>query len=152
GQAPTLQLQARTPGIRTEQIAECHRAARLVPPPPEQRTEKMPGSFGLFRGETIEFILAKAHVGPDGLPQFQYLLLPSAALRWLGGNLHLFESYATEPIPQFSTQRTDLPPFVLDKPEAPDAETQTDDLLALMGYCKNKLKIIEGLLGGLVQA
>src|SRR5947208_1400297 len=152
GAAPTLQLLARTPGVRPEHIAECRRAANLMPPPPDQRTDAMPGSLGLFRGETIDFIIAKAQVGSNGLPAFQYLLAPAAATRWLGGNIRVFEAYAREPIPQFTSQRTDLPPFVLDHPEPPDKDAQTDDLLALMGLCKNNLKIIGGLLGALVQA
>ncbi len=150
GSAPSLQLLARTPDVRPEHIAECRRAANLMPP--DQRTDAMPGSLGIFRGETIDFIIAKAQVGPNGFPAFQYLLAPAAAIRWLGGNIRVFESYATEPIPQFTSQRTDLPPFVLDHPEPPDKDTQTDDLLALMDLCKNNLKVIGGLLGALVQA
>lgn len=152
GQTPGLQLLARTPGVRPEHIAECRRAANLLPPPPAQRTSAMPSTIGLFRSESVDYILAKAQAGPQDLPQFQYLLLPAAAIRWLGGNLRLFESWAMEPIPNFPTQRLDLPPFVLENPEPPDAETQTDDLLALIGFTRNKLKVIEGLLAGLIQA
>ncbi|MEP7287291.1 MAG: hypothetical protein ABI947_16165 [Chloroflexota bacterium] len=152
GAKPTLQVLARTPGVTPPQLAECWRLAQLLPPPANQRTDAMPGSLGLFRGETAEYIIAKAQTGPNGVPQFQYLLAPSAAIRALGGNLESFVGYAKEPIPQFATQRSDLPPFVLDNPEPPDTETQTNDILALITYCKNDLKVVGGLLAGVVQA
>ena len=152
GQPPTLQIMARTPGVHRDVLTECRRAANLMPPPPEQRSPDMPGSFGLFRSERLDYILAKAQQSPGGIPQFQYLLIPSAALRWLGGNIRLFEGFAREAIPEFATPRTDLPPFVLENPEPPDNDTQTNDILALMDYCKNNLKVVGGLLAALVQA
>ncbi len=152
GQPSALQVAGRTTGIRPEHVAECWRAATLMPPLTAQCTPAMPGSMGIFRGETIDYILAKAQEGPTGNPQLQYMLVPSAAMRWLSGNIRLFEAFAFEPIPQFTTVRHDLAPFVLDNLEPPDAETQTNDLLALMDYCKNNLKTVGGLLAGLVQA
>ncbi|HVO42284.1 MAG TPA: hypothetical protein VMT34_06665, partial [Aggregatilineales bacterium] len=143
---------ARTAEVRPEQIAECRRFANLMPPPPDQCSGEMPGALGLFRGETIEYIIAKAFAGPGGWPQLQYVFAPSAVMRALLGNVRVFESFAKEPVPAFASQRTDLPRFVLDPPEPADPDTQADDLIALLGYCKNSLKVVEGLLAGLVQA
>lgn len=151
-QAPALQVTGRTPGIKPELLSECWRMAQLMPPPADQRTDDMPGSFGIFRGETVDFIIVKAQIGSEGKPQFQFLLAPAAALRAIAGNWTMFSAYAREPIPQYAAPRTDLPPFTLDPPDPPDKDTQTDDLLTLMTYCKNNLKTVEGILAGLVEA
>ncbi len=143
---------SRTPGVDPDQLAECRRLAHLMPPLPVQRTEAMPGAFGLFRGESIDYILAKAQQSANGAPQIQYILVPTAPLRSLGGNIRTFEGFACEPIPQFAVPRTDLAPFVLENPQAADDETQIDDLLALLGYCKNNMKIVSGLTAALVQS
>jgi hypothetical protein len=152
GTQPGVQLLARTPGIRPEHVAECTRAANLTPPPWNQQSEAMPASFGLFRGDTVDYILAKAQTGAGGQAQIHYLIVPSLALRRVGGNLYLFEPFAKEPIPSFPTQRMDLPTFTLDNPHPPSSDTQTDDLLKLITFCKNDLKTVGGLLAGLVQA
>jgi hypothetical protein len=152
GPTPNLQVLGRTPGIRPEHLAECWRAATLMPPLPKHCTPDMPGSMGIFRGEAIDYILAKAQAGPAGNPQLQYMLVPSAAMRWLSGNVRLFEAFAFEPIPQFAAPRSDLNPFVIDNIEPADAETQTEDLLTLIDACKGNLKVVGGLLAGLVQA
>src|SRR5262249_13997196 len=93
-QQPTIQLLARSPGVKLEQIAECRRMAALLPPLPTQRTDDMPGSIGIFRGETVDYIVATAQQGPGGAPQFEYLLTPASALRSLAGNLRVFEDHA----------------------------------------------------------
>src|SRR5262249_18136925 len=45
-----------------------------------------------------------------------------------------------------------LPVIVLEDPMPMDAETQTEYLMAIIGYCKNNLKTVGNLLAGLVQA
>jgi hypothetical protein len=144
-------LAARSPGASPDQLAEFRRLANLLPPMPAQRTDAMPGSLGLFRTESVDYVLVKAHQAPTGL-QFLYLLLPAPYLRQLGGNIRAFEGWAKEPITTFSSVREDLPPFQFDGLEVADFDTQTEDLLALTGYCKNNLKTVGGLLAGLVQA
>jgi len=142
---------SRTPGIGVDQLAECRRLANLLPPLPAQRTDDMPGALGLFRGDSIDFILVKAQQAANGAPLFQYLLMPAAPLRLLAGHVLTFESFAREPIPQYATPRTDLAPFVLENPESADSETQIEDLLALLTDCKNRSGVINGLLSALVQ-
>src|SRR5258708_10095509 len=129
---PTMQELGRTRGILPEQLSECWRMARLMPPLPEQCTEAMPGAFGIFRGESAEYIIAKAQRTVSGAPIFQYLLAPAAVLRAISGNVSYFEPYACEPIQQFPAPRYDLPPFVIEDPEAPDYDTQIASLEAIM--------------------
>jgi hypothetical protein len=144
------QVIARSSNVRPEHIAECLRIARLLPP--ELPTEAMPGAFGLFRGESIEYVIAKSRRNAvGGVPYVQYLFVPSAILRNLSGNIRAFEAFAHEPIPTFNMQRTDLPPYVLRNVGAASGDSQIDDLSLLMSCTKNNLKNISGLLSGLVQ-
>lgn len=152
GPGGSVDVVARTPGVSPDQLTECRRLANLMPPPPAQRTDDMPGSLGLFRGESSDYILAKAQQGTSGAPQYQFVLMPAAPLRLLGGNIRTFEAFAREPMPRFAAPRADLPLFVLEHPEPADIDTQIDDLLTLIGYCKNNTKVVGGLIAGLVQA
>ncbi len=142
---------AHTPGAGIPQLAECRRLANLLPPLPAQRSDAMPGALGLFRGDSTDYILAKAQQGPSGAPQLQFVLIPIAPLRLLGGNIRTFEAFGREPIPQFAAPRDDLAPFVLENPEHADAEAQIEDLLSLLGFCKNKSATVGSLLAALVQ-
>lgn len=146
-----VQLLAQSPGITREQVAECVRIVQLMPPLPAQRSDAMPGSFGLFRGATVDYIIARAQQGQGGVPQAHYLLASAAFTRRLGGNLHLFDKFAREPFLQFATPRSDLPPFIISNPQPPDDNTQADDLLALLGFANNKIKLIDGLLASIIQ-
>ncbi|RPJ02756.1 MAG: hypothetical protein EHM39_01155, partial [Chloroflexi bacterium] len=139
---------ARTPDITPTQIAECVRVARLPSP---VATNEMPGALGLFRGETIEFILAKAQANDTGHPQVLYILTPMAALRHLGGNVLALRSLAMMEMPSFATLRTNLVPFELRDPKPPSTEEQTDALLNLLLYCNDTFSTVEGILAGLVQ-
>src|SRR5579859_1234847 len=136
GQAPSLQITAQTPGIRPEHLAECIRATQLLPPPPAQRSPQMPASLGFFRGETLDYIVAIAQTASNGTPQFEYILLPSTVMRNIGGNIRLFEAAASQPFPYFASQNNNLAPFSLENPTPPDANSQTEDLLALINFCK----------------
>ncbi|MBN1681427.1 MAG: hypothetical protein JW966_14190 [Anaerolineae bacterium] len=142
---------AHTPNITPIHAAECVQTARLVPPLPEETTDDMPGALGLFRGQTTDFVLAKAQHNDAGLPQILYILVPVAVLRWLGGNVMTFRSLAKMEMPAFSTIKPDLMPYELHDPNPPDAEQQTDSLFDLVEYCHNSLETMEGILAALVQ-
>ena len=146
------QLAARSAGASPAQITEFRRLANLLPPVPGQRTDAMPGSLGLFRAESADYVLVKARQGEGGLLQFQYLMFPAQALRRLGGNIRVFEAWAREPIPTFEGVREDLTPFQFGGLEPADAEAQTEDIFALLKTCKNNFKTVGGLLAGVVQA
>lgn len=144
-----IQVLARSAAIRPEHIVECRRVAALLPPPAVLRSGGMPLAFGIFRGETVDYIIAKAMAAPHNAALVHYVLVPGAALRALGGNLHLIEPFAGQPIPV--EQRNTLSPLSLVNALPPTAEAQIDDMLALMGYCRNSLKVMTGLLAALVQ-
>jgi len=142
----------RTPGVSPAHLTECVRLAALWPPLPTQRTEAMPGSVGLFRGESVDYILVKAQQGTNGAPRFQYVLTPAAPLRQLAGNWRWFEPFARSPIPESAEPRADLPLLSFsDSPQPASVETQVDDLLALLSFCKNRMPLVRGLVAALVQ-
>jgi hypothetical protein len=139
---------ARTPDITPAQIAECVRLARLPPP---FSTAEMPGALGLFRGETIDYILTKAQYSDAGHPQVLYILTPAAPLRLLGGNVVALRSLAMMEMPSFDIARTNLVPYELRDPRPPSPEEQTDALLNLLLYCNDSFSNVEGILAGLIQ-
>ncbi len=143
------QVLARSAGIRPDHVVECRRAAYLLPPPPAERINTMPAALGLFRGETIDYILARAEHRANDIPLVEYLLLPSQMVRGMGGNLRAFSPYMRASVAL--EQRVEHPPLAFNSVTPPTAEAQTDDLLALINYCKGSLKTVSGLLAGLVQ-
>lgn len=142
---------ARTPDITPQQVAECIRLAKLAPPPPQETTPDMPGALALFRGETTDFILAKAQYNATGVPQVLFILAPIAALRALAGNVLALRSLALMEMPSFSAVKNNLVPFELNDAAPPSPEVQTDALLDLLLYCQDSFKNVEGILAALVQ-
>jgi hypothetical protein len=145
-------LAARSAGASPAQMAELRRLANLLPPMPAQRSDAMPTSIGLFRAESVDYVLVKAQQGATGGLQFMYLLIPAPTLRSLAGNIRVFEAWAREPVPVFAAVREDLPPFQIEGLDPAEKAVQVDDLLALLTICKNNMKTVSGLLAGLVQA
>jgi hypothetical protein len=139
---------ARTPDITPAQIAECERLAKLSPP---LSTNEMPGALGLFRGESIDYILAKAQYNDAGHPQVLYILTPMAPLRLLGGNVLALQSLAMMDMPSFATTKANLVPYELRDPKPPSAEEQTDALLNLLLYCNDSFSHVKDILAGLIQ-
>ncbi len=142
---------ARTPDVTSTHITECLRLAQLAPPPPDQCSDQMPGALGLFRGETTDFILAKAQYNDAGLPQLLYILMPATPLRRLGGNVLAFRSLGMMEMPSFASIRQNLVPFELRDPAPMSATEQSDTLLDLLQYSQDSFKNVEGILAGLVQ-
>jgi hypothetical protein len=142
---------ARTSQITPAQVAECLRLAKLPPPASAETGDEMPGALGLFRGESVDFILTKAQRNGAGHPQIMYVLVPVAPLRWLGGNLLALRSLGMMEMPSFGALKQDLTPFELRDPVPPSAQEQTDALLDLLLYCQDSFKIVESILAALVQ-
>ena len=142
---------ARTPGITPAQVTECVQAARLASPPPADLSEAMPGAIGLFRGQTIDFILAKAQPNNAGFAQVLYILVPVDPLRALGGNVMALRSLGMMDMPSFKTVKDNLLPFELRDAAPPSADEQTNALYDLIVYCHDSFSTVEGLLAGLVQ-
>lgn len=145
GKTPVMRVLGRTTGIQPAHVVECRRVAPLSPPPPATNGPKAV-SLGLFRGETIDYIIAKAANGPDNLQVVQYLLAPAQTLRMMGGNLRIFAAFAAEPIGPGQNA-----PYSLIGQSAPSAEVQIDDLQAILDFCNGSVRIVGGLLAALVQ-
>ncbi len=138
---------AASPGLTRVHWDESRRLAPLIPPPPQDYPQ---GALGLFRGQTVDFILAHGGVDASGQPLVQYVLLPADVLRKVAGRitllLSLTEGEAPDPVPAA------LPAAQLLTPPAPTVEEQVDDLTAFMLAVEDDFRVIEGLLAGLVQA
>jgi len=142
---------ARTPGVTPGHAAECVRAARLPVPPAADLSEAMPGAVGLFRGETVDFILAKAQRNDSGLGQVLYILLPAEALRALEGNVLALRPLGMTNMPSFSAVKDNLLPFELRDAAPLSADAQVEALYNLILTCQDSFAAIEGLLAALVQ-
>jgi len=142
---------ARTAHITPEQVAESVRVARLRPPAQDETTPDMPGALGLFRGQTLDFVLVKAQQNEDGFAQVLYILLPNQALQASGGNVLAFRSLAMMDMPSFRKVRTDLQPYTLNPTPPPTPDEQQGYLNSFLLYCHDSFKNVEGLLAALVQ-
>lgn len=149
--SPTPGVIARTSEITPVHVAECLRVARLAPPLPGDTSPEMPGAFGVFRGEGIDVVLAKAQRNDAGYPQLLFILTPMAALRALEGNVGAFQSLALMDMPSFSTIRRNLAPFELRRPAPSTPQDQADLLLELLIICQDSYKALEGLLSALIE-
>ncbi|MBO9309386.1 MAG: hypothetical protein J7551_06345, partial [Chloroflexi bacterium] len=141
-------LLSRTAGIRPEHVVEARRIATLTAQRPATPLAPPPITLGLLRGETVDYVAAKALLTENGDTIVQYMIVPLAALRALGGNLRPFEAFAREPLPPVNQP---LQPFVIADPRPPSLEEQSDGLLALLSYCRNNIRTVSGLLAGIVQ-
>jgi len=141
GRPAAGQVVARSAGIRPDHVVECRRIANLS-------LGAQPPTFGIFRGETIDYVLAKAVPAPNGSALIQFALAPAAAMRALGGNIRLLLPFVAEPI---GGPGVPLAPFDLAHPTPPNAKEQDTAISALMNICKGNLKVLSGLLAGLVQ-
>lgn len=141
-------LISRTTGVRPEHVIEARRVATLTAQRPLTPLAPPPVTLGLFRGETVDYVAAKALLTKSGDTVIQYLIIPAAVLRALGGNLQPLEAFAREPLPP---PNAPLQPFVIAQPRPPSPEQQSDALLALLGYCRNNIRTVSGLLASMVQ-
>jgi hypothetical protein len=140
-----------TPAVSKDQIDECLRICRLEPPLPAQVSDDMSAAIGLYRGDTIDYVLAISRVTSAGLPQLLFLLLESGLVRQLGGNLNPFIGLAHAEMPLFDSQRP-LKALNLDNPKTLDKTDQTEAMQELLVYCQDNMKAVEGLLTALIQA
>ncbi len=142
---------ARTPDVTPTQISECLHLAKIAPPSPQETTPDMPGALAIFRGETIDFVLAKAQYNSAGVPQVLYVLTPATLLRALGGNVLALRSLALMEMTTFATVKNNLVPFELNNAIPPDRDAQAEALLDLLLFCQDSFKNVEGILAALVQ-
>ncbi len=137
---------ATSPGVTDEQVEEIARAA-LIPALADAPT----ASCALVRGKkAVQFVLAQAQTS-DARQTLHYIIMPTDALRGIGGNLKALLALVENPLPTFTQAGGKLPTLTFAQPEALNSETQIDDILALMDYVKNRLDLVETLLAAIVQ-
>ncbi len=139
---------ARTPGVSTQQVSEGLLFGRLEPP--RHISDEMPASMGLFRGKNVPFVLTIARINSQSTPQLQYILLDTAVLLRMGGNMQTFLGLAHNEMPLFDKLR-ELSVFRLNNLQPPDPEAQGESIQRLLLYCKDNMKAVEGLLTALIQ-
>lgn len=143
---------ARTPGITQAHVTECLRIGRLEPPPANQTSDDMPSAVGLFRGQSVDYVLAIAQVIDAGrIPQLLYIPMDAGPVRWLAGNIGPFLGLAYTKMSTYDKRRDDLTPFKLDNPHPTDAQGQSDAINDLLIYCEDNMKVVEALLTALIQ-
>ncbi len=142
----------RTPGVTPEHVAECLRVGRLEPPPTKLVSEEMPSAIGLFRGQSVDYVLAIAQVLDSvHIPQLLYIPMEASPVRWLAGNIRPFLGLAHAKMKAFQEPRHDLAPFKLDDPHPADMQGQSEAINDLLIYCEDNMKVIEALLTALIQ-
>ena len=140
------EMVAASAGLTQVHWDEFRRLAALMPPPPDQRPQ---GALGVFRGQTVDFILAHAHVDADGQPGVQYVQLSADALRKIAGRVTLLHQITGDGVPPINGKI--LLPVQMEAPVAPTMDEQVDDLLALTLMLEDNFSVIEGLLSALIQ-
>jgi hypothetical protein len=135
---------AMSTGLTRVHWDEFRRLAPMIPPPTQDYPQ---GALGLYRGQTVDFILAHAHVDSSGKPGVQYVLLSADVLRQVAGRVSLLQSLTVDAPPTTKT----LTPLQLRAPAAPDVDSQVDDLSSFTFMLDDNFAVIEGLLAGLIQ-
>ncbi len=141
------EMLAASPGLTRVHWDESRRLAPLFPPPPDDHPQ---GAIGLYRGQTVDFILAHARLDADGQPIVQYVMLTSDLLRKVAGRVDMLAHLTGSEPPRVGADA--LPAAQLPAPAAPTVEEQVDDLLTFMLSVQDNAQVIEGLLSGLIQA
>ena len=139
------ELLASSPGLTRVHWDECRRLAPLQVPPASYPQ----GAFGLFRGQTIDYILAYAGLDRDGRPGVQYALPGTEWLRQVAGRVDLLLDALGTEIPV--GRSASVAPLSVKLPEAPLVETEIDNLLDLTLMLKDNFAAIDALLAGVIQ-
>lgn len=138
---------AASPGLTRVNWDESRRLAPLLPPPPDDHPQ---GAIGLYRGQTVDFILAHARLDAESQPIVQYVMLAADLLRQVAGRVdRLVELTGSEPP---SVTGDSLPAAQMPAPPSATIQEQIDDLLTFMFAVDDDFHVIEGLLSALIQA
>lgn len=142
-----MRLLAKTNGVSNEAVAEVLQLA-LIPP----RKGTAGASWGIIRGKSeTPFILAISGVGKAGQRVLHFALLPSELLRAMGGNLRLFNPIVNTPMPDYDRVGIALEPLAIEDVRPPSESQEIDDILDLMMYTRNRMNVLETLLGAVVK-
>jgi hypothetical protein len=140
-----MRLLAKSPSVSEEQVTECVKTAPL---PPLAGISQ--GAWAIVRGKAVPFIMVQSAVGKEGQPVLHYVLLTGDVARAVGGNLDALGTLIEREARTFdrlaNLQSIDFP-----QPEPQSADRQTDHILNLMTFTKNKLATIETLVAAIVE-
>lgn len=142
-----LQLIAASSGLSQDRIAEMVRLA-LLPP----LTGAKHGAWALVRGKAVPFVLVHSRVTDSKAVLMHFIDTPVEVLRSLGGNLTVIDGLFAAPAPESIYRNKVVAPIMLTHNGAPAAEEQTESILNLMTYSKNRINTIEKLLAALIQS
>ncbi|MEO8607272.1 MAG: hypothetical protein ABI690_05290 [Chloroflexota bacterium] len=142
-----LQLLAKSPGVRGDEIAEAINVA-LLPP----LAGSPAGSWALVRGrKAVAFAVVQSSLGLAGQSMLHYVLTPPDVLRAMGGNLKALTRLVQDDMPVFEQAGGKLDPIALPTAETPSQEQQIEDILTLMTHTHNRMDTLEALLAAIVQ-
>lgn len=139
-------LLAYSVGVKPDDALELVQQAAL---PPLAGAEE--GAWGLLRGRTFSFLLAQAGYGGSGQEMLHVVLMPSEALRSLGGNLDALMQLIDAPLPTYDRLGDRLPPLTLPAAGPPTPQAQVDHILEMMTATRNRIDVIQTLLAAVVQ-
>lgn len=142
-----MRLMAKTTGISNEAVAEMLQLALIPPLKGNPQT-----SWAIVRGKSeAPFVLAASSIGEAGQSVLHYAVLPSDLLRAMGGNLRLFKPFLEAKVPTYSRVGIALDPFIVSEVQPPSAEQEVDDILDLMMFTRNRMNVMEAILGAVVK-
>lgn len=139
-------MEAASVGLTRVQWDECRRLAPLVPPTNVDSTQ---GALGIYRGQTVDFILAHAQVDERGKPGVHYVIITADALRQVAGRVKLLYNVMADALPQSPPK--ELSPLHWIAPSPPTAAAQVDDLLDFLLLVHDDFKVIDDLLAAVIQ-
>jgi hypothetical protein len=141
-----MRVLAKSAGI-TDELIELAQQHALIP----AFKEKTGLSWGIIRTKRgLPQILTRAEEGAAGQKMYQFIFMPTEALRELAGDFNLLASYLLEPLPVYEMLGDALQPVKLGTITLPSMEKQVESLLDLMTYTKNNTRNIQPLIASVV--
>ncbi len=136
---------AASEGVSPANWEEFLQLAPLLPPPDSYSQ----GCMGLYRGQTMDFILAHAYRNAAGKPGVHYVQLTADMVRQIAGRTRLLIDISQE-LPE-EDQADEILPVEWAMPPAQSVDAHVDDLSDFTLMLHDNYKIISSLLAGLIQ-
>jgi hypothetical protein len=141
-----MRVLAKSPRVSDDQAAECVKIA-LLPP----LTGVQQGAWAMVRGKSVPFMMVQSGVNKAGQAMLHYVLIPGDVARALGGNLKALMTLVDAELPTFD-RLNNLEAITFPQPPPQSSDQQTDNLLNLMTYTKNKVATLESLVAAIVES
>jgi uncharacterized ubiquitin-like protein YukD len=137
---------ARSANITDEQIKLALRYGSVPP-----LTDTVGVAWGIVRTQRGQpFVLGRHEHNTSGVLSRQFVLVPSALLRQIAGNIQLLQAYLTEPIPTYTMLGDTLAPLEMRTDAPPTSDERVDALLDLLSYARNNTRNIQPLISTVV--